>query len=65
MVDVLSRLIFEAEKGGLTKGFLVGKNRTRMSILRFVDDTIIFSKASLEHLQNLKRKVGEKFHFGY
>ena len=54
MVDVLSRMIFRAEERGLTKGFLVGRYRTKVSILQFADDTIFFSKASLELLQNLK-----------
>ena len=27
---------------------------TKVSILQFADDTIFFSKASMEHLQNLK-----------
>ena len=46
--------MFRAEEKGLTEGFLVGRNRTRVSILQFEDDSIFFSKASLEHLQNLK-----------
>ena len=54
VVDVLSRLIFRAEEGGLTEGFLVGRYRTKVSILQFEDDTIFFFKASLEHLRNLK-----------
>ena len=54
VVDVLCRLIFKAEELGLTEGFLVGRNRTRVSILQFVDDTIFFPKASRKHLQNLK-----------
>ena len=54
VVDVLSRMIFRVEESGLTEGFLVGQNRTRVSILQFADDSIFFSKASLEHLQNLK-----------
>ena len=54
VVGVLSRLIFKAEERGLIEGFLVGRNRTRVSILQFADDTIFFSKASMEHLQILK-----------
>ena len=46
--------MFRVEEKGLTKGFLVGRNRTRVSILQFAEDTILFSKASLEHSQNLK-----------
>ena len=54
VVDVLSRLVVRAEKRGLFEGFLVGKNRTRVSHLQFTDDTIFFSRASLEELQLLK-----------
>ncbi|WJZ84256.1 hypothetical protein VitviT2T_003869 [Vitis vinifera] len=54
VADVLSRLIIKAEETELTKGFFVVRNRTKVSLLQFADDTIFFSKASLEHLQNLK-----------
>ena len=54
MADVLSRMLFKAEETGLTEGFSVGRDRTRVFLLQFADDTIFFSKASLEHLQNLK-----------
>ena len=50
VVDVLSIMIFQVEESSLIEGFLVGLNSTRVSILEFVDDTIFFSKASLEHL---------------
>ena len=46
--------MFRVEENGLTEGFLVGRNRFRVSILQFVDDTIFFSKASLKHLKNLE-----------
>ena len=42
------------EKSGLIEGFIVGRDRTRVSLQQFTDDTIFFSKASQEHLQNLK-----------
>ncbi|RVW36395.1 putative mitochondrial protein [Vitis vinifera] len=54
VADVLSRLMIRAEETGITEGFFVGRNRTRVSLLQFADDTIFFSKASMEHLQNLK-----------
>ena len=54
MVDVLSELILRAEERGDLKGVLVGRDRTRVSHLQFVDDTIFFSRASLEELQALK-----------
>ncbi|RVW82294.1 hypothetical protein CK203_041674 [Vitis vinifera] len=47
-------LMIRAEETRLTKVFFVGKGRTRVSLLQFADDTIFFSKALLEHLQNLK-----------
>ncbi|RVX22450.1 putative ribonuclease H protein [Vitis vinifera] len=43
-----------AEETGITEGFLVGRDRTKVSLLQFADDTIFFSKASLDILQNLK-----------
>ncbi|RVW26926.1 putative ribonuclease H protein [Vitis vinifera] len=43
-----------AKETGITEGFLVGRDRTRVSLLQFADDTIFFSKASLDLLQNLK-----------
>ncbi|RVW78875.1 LINE-1 retrotransposable element ORF2 protein [Vitis vinifera] len=54
VADVLSRLMIRAEETGITEGFLVGRDRTRVSLLQFADDTIFFSKASLDILQNLK-----------
>ena len=54
MADVLSRLIVRAEERDLFEGFLMGRNRTRVSHLQFVDDTIFFSKAFLEELQTFK-----------
>ena len=54
VANVLGKLMIKAEETGLTEGFFVGRDRTRVSLLQFVDDTIFFSKASLEHLQNLK-----------
>ena len=46
--------MIRAEETGLTEGFFVGRDRTRVSLLQFGDETIFFSKASLEHVQNLK-----------
>lgn len=54
VVDALSRLIVRAEERGLFEGFLVGRNRTKVSHLQFADDTIFFSKASFEELHSLK-----------
>ncbi|RVW72815.1 putative mitochondrial protein [Vitis vinifera] len=54
VADVLSRLMIRAKETGITEGFLVGRDRTRVSLLQFADDTIFFSKASLDLLQNLK-----------
>ena len=54
MVDIFSRLVIRAEETGITEGFFVGRDRTRVSLLQFANDTIFFSKASMEHLQNLK-----------
>ena len=54
VADVLSRLMIRAEETGIIEGFFVGRDKTRVSLLQFADDTIFFSKASMEHLQNLK-----------
>ena len=43
-----------AKESGLTNGFIVGRDRTRVSLLQFANDTIFFSKASLENLENFK-----------
>ena len=53
VVDVLSSMMTRAEEIALSEGFLVGRDKTKVSLLQFVDDTIFFSKASLEILQNL------------
>ncbi|RVX00013.1 putative ribonuclease H protein [Vitis vinifera] len=54
VADVLSRLMIRAKETRLIEGFFVGRDRTRVSLLQFADDTIFFFKASLDHLQNLK-----------
>ena len=45
VADVLSKSIVRTEKRGLFERFVVGRNKTRVSHLQFVDDTIFF----LEH----------------
>ena len=47
-------MLTRAEESGLIEGLIVGKDRTTVSLLEFVDDTIFFSKASPKILQNLK-----------
>ena len=47
-------MIVRAGERGLFEGFLVGRNRTRVSHLQFADDTIFFSKASFKELYSLK-----------
>ncbi|RVW80650.1 hypothetical protein CK203_044356 [Vitis vinifera] len=54
VADVLSRLMIRAEETGITEGFLVGRDRTRVSLLQFADDTIFFSKASLDLFKTLR-----------
>ena len=53
-VDVLRKMMIRAEESGLIEGFIVGRDRTRVSLLQFTNDIIFFSKASPEYLQNLK-----------
>ena len=45
-MDVLSKMMTRMEESGLFEGFIVGRDRTRVSLLQFADDTIFFSKAS-------------------
>ena len=53
-IDVLDKIMLRAEEGSLLEGFLMGRDRIRLSHLQFIDDTIFFSKASMEDMQNLK-----------
>ena len=47
-------MMLRAEESGLLEGFLVSRNRFKVSHLQFVTDTIFFSRASIEDLRNLK-----------
>ena len=53
-VMTMTRMIVRAGERGLFEGFLVGRNRTRVSHLQFADDTIFFSKASFKELYSFK-----------
>ena len=53
-VGVLNRIMLRAEESDLLEGLLVGRNRTRVFHLQFIDETIFFCRASMEGLQNLK-----------
>ena len=46
--------MLRAKESGLLKGFLTSRGRIRVSHLQFANDTIFFSKAYMEELQNLK-----------
>ena len=52
--DVLRRMLLRGEKSGFSKGFLVDRSRTRAWHLQYADDTIFFSRAYMEDLQNIK-----------
>ena len=54
IANVLSKMMIRAEESGLIEGFIVSRGKISASLLQFADDTIFFSKASSEHLQNLK-----------
>lgn len=54
IVDILSRLMLKAKESSLLEGLLVGRSTTKVPHLRFANDTIFFSKANMEDLQNLK-----------
>ena len=49
VADVLSRMMIRAEETRLIEGFIVGRDRIRVFLLQFADDTIFFSKVSPEH----------------
>lgn len=54
IADVLSRMMTRAEEIDLFKGFIVGRDKAKVSILQFENDTIFFFKVSPEILQHLK-----------
>ena len=41
--------MIRAEETRLIEGFIVGRDRIRVFLLQFADDTIFFSKVSPEH----------------
>ena len=47
-VDVLRRMMLKVEDSDLFESLIEGKNRTRVYLLQFIDDTIFFSKASMD-----------------
>ncbi|RVX23043.1 LINE-1 retrotransposable element ORF2 protein [Vitis vinifera] len=54
VADVLSRMLLKAKERNVLEGFKVGRNRTRVSHLQFVDDTIFFSSSREEDMMTLK-----------
>ena len=42
------------EESDLTKGFIMVRDRIRVSLLQFANNAFFFFKASLEYLQKLK-----------
>ncbi|RVX06414.1 hypothetical protein CK203_023560 [Vitis vinifera] len=54
VADVLSGRMIKLEESGLLEGFIVGRDRTRGVSFTILDDTIFFSKVSLENMQNLE-----------
>ena len=50
VADVLSRMLLRAKERNALEGFRVCRNRTRVSHLQFVDDTIFFSSTREEDL---------------
>ena len=47
-------MMTRAEEIDLFKGFIVGRDKAKVSILQFENDTIFFFKVSPEILQHLK-----------
>ena len=54
VANVLSRMLLRAEEINVLEGFRVGRNRTKVSHLRFADDTIFFSSTREEDMLTLK-----------
>lgn len=52
--DALTKMLEKAAKKGLIKGLLTDFNREGIISLQYADDTILFSSAEDEHLNNLK-----------
>lgn len=50
----LSSMLFLALQVGLVRGFKVAQNASVINHLQFLDDTLIFCPAKLEHLMNVK-----------
>ena len=63
VVDILSRLMFRIEEKGLTEGFFVGRNRTRVSILQFADSLEMISFSFPKPLRNICRTLRLFFWF--
>ena len=54
VINVLSMMLLRTEERNTLEGFSMGRNKTRMFHLQFVDDTIFFSNTREEDLQTLK-----------
>ena len=63
VADVLSRMLVRAEERNMLEGFRVGRNRTRVSHLQFVDDTIFFSNTREEDLHSQESFASVWAHF--
>lgn len=51
---LLSRLLIRDEEKGLVGEFKVGRNGVTIPLVHFANNTILFSRATLEELENLK-----------
>ena len=61
MAEVLNKMLIKAVQSGLCKGIEVGCRNIYINHLQFAEDTLIFSRADITYLQNVK-KVLLSFH---
>ena len=54
VAEALSRMVAEAEKQNLIKGFRVNRTAPSISHLQFADDTLIFCEANEDQIRNVK-----------
>ena len=53
-MDVLRKMMIKVEESCVSNGLIVGRDKTRVTLLQFADDIIFFYNSSLENLQILE-----------